>query len=35
MDNLSSVNIDVRGIVPNTYNSKVNNILKGSLKTGN
>ena len=35
MDNLSSVNIDVRAMVPYTYNSRVNNLLKGSLKTGN
>ena len=35
MDNLSSVNIDVRSIVPVTYNTKVNNILKSSLNTGN
>jgi hypothetical protein len=35
MDTLSSINIDVRSIVPNTYNSKVNSLLKGSLKTGN
>jgi hypothetical protein len=35
MTTLSSVNIDVRSIVPYTYNSRVNNILKGSLKTGN
>jgi len=35
MNTLSSVNIDVRAIVPVTYNTKVNNILKSSLKTGN
>jgi hypothetical protein len=35
METLSSINIDVRSIVPNTYNSKVNSLLKGSLKTGN
>jgi len=35
MENLSSVNIDVRSIVPYTYNSRVNNLLKGSLKSGN
>ena len=35
MDTLSSVNIDVRSIVPVTYNTKVNNILKSSLNTGN
>jgi hypothetical protein len=35
MNTLSSVNIDVRGIVPVTYNSRVNGILKASLKTGN
>ena len=35
MNTLSSVNIDVRSIVPVTYNTKVNNILKSSLKTGN
>lgn len=32
---LSSINIDVRSIVPVTYNTRVNNILKSSLKTGN
>ena len=35
MQTLSSVNIDVRSIVPVTYNTRVNNILKNSLKTGN
>ena len=35
MDTLSSVNIDIRSIVPVTYNTKVNNILKSSLNTGN
>ena len=35
MDTLSSVNIDVRSIVPVTYNTKVNNILKSSLNTEN
>jgi hypothetical protein len=35
MESLSSVNIDVRSIVPYTYNSRVNNLLKGSLKSGN
>jgi hypothetical protein len=35
MQTLSSVNIDVRSIVPVTYNTRVNNILKSSLKTGN
>ena len=35
MATLSSINIDIRSIVPNTYNSKVNNILKSSLNTGN
>lgn len=35
MNTLSSVNIDVRSIVPVTYNTRVNNILKSSLKTGN
>jgi hypothetical protein len=35
MQTLSSVNIDVRAIVPVTYNTRVNNILKNSLKTGN
>jgi len=35
MNNLSSINIDVRSIVPYTYNSRVNNILKSSLKSGN
>jgi hypothetical protein len=35
MNTLSSINIDIRSIVPYTYNSRVNNILKSSLKTGN
>jgi hypothetical protein len=35
MNSLSSINIDVRAIVPNTYNSRVNSILKSSLNTGN
>jgi hypothetical protein len=35
MQTLSSVNIDVRSIVPNTYNTRVNNILKSTLKTAN
>jgi len=35
MSTLSSINIDVRSIVPYSYNAKVNNILKSSLKTGN
>jgi hypothetical protein len=35
MSTLSSVNIDIRSIVPVTYNTKVNNILKSSLNTGN
>ena len=35
MTTLSSINIDVRAIVPYTYNSRVNNIMKSSLKTGN
>jgi hypothetical protein len=35
MTTLSSINIDIRSIVPNTYNSKVNSILKSSLNTGN
>jgi len=35
MSTLSSINIDIRAIVPNTYNSKVNSILKSSLNTGN
>lgn len=35
MKSLSSVNIDVRNIVPLTYNSKINANLKSSLKTGN
>jgi len=35
MQTLSSVNIDVRAIVPVTYNTKVNTILKNSLKTTN
>jgi len=35
MSTLSSVNIDVRSIVPVTYNTRVNSILKNSLNTGN
>lgn len=35
MTTLSSVNIDIRSIVPVTYNTRVNNILKSSLNTGN
>jgi hypothetical protein len=35
MNSLSSVNIDVRSIVPVTYNTRVNSILKSSLNTGN
>ncbi len=35
MNSLSSVNIDVRAIVPVTYNTRVNNIMKNSLNTGN
>jgi hypothetical protein len=35
MQTLSSVNVDVRSIVPVTYNTKVNTILKNSLKTTN
>lgn len=35
MQTLSSVNIDVRSIVPVTYNTRVNSILKSTLKTGN
>jgi organic radical activating enzyme len=35
MNTLSSVNIDIRSIVPVTYNTRVNNILKSSLNTGN
>ena len=35
MDTLSSVNIDIRSIVPVTYNTRVNSILKNSLNTGN
>lgn len=35
MQTLSSVNIDIRAIVPVTYNTRVNTILKNSLKTGN
>jgi len=35
MQTLSSINIDVRAIVPMTYNTRVNNILKNSLKTNN
>jgi hypothetical protein len=35
MDTLSSVNIDIRSIVPVTYNTRVNSILKSSLNTGN
>ena len=35
METLSSINIDIRAIVPYTYNAKVNGLLKSSLKTGN
>lgn len=35
METLSAVNIDIRSIVPSTYNSRVNSLLKNSLKTGN
>jgi hypothetical protein len=35
MSILSSVNIDVKGMVPVTYNTRVNNITKANLKTGN
>ena len=35
MSSLSSVNIDIRSIVPVTYNTRVNSILKSSLNTGN
>jgi hypothetical protein len=35
METLSSINIDIRSIVPYTYNAKVNGLLKNSLKTGN
>ncbi len=35
METLSSINIDIRAIVPYTYNSRVNGLLKSSLKTGN
>jgi hypothetical protein len=35
MQTLSSVNVDVRAIVPVTYNTRVNTTLKNSLKTGN
>lgn len=35
MQTLSSVNVDVRAIVPKTYNTRVNNILKSTLKTAN
>ena len=35
MNTLSSVNIDIRSIVPVTYNTRVNSILKNSLNTGN
>jgi len=35
MSTLSSVNIDIRSIVPVTYNTRVNSILKSSLNTGN
>jgi hypothetical protein len=35
LQNLSSVNIDVRAIVPVTYNTRVNQQLKSSLKIGN
>jgi hypothetical protein len=34
MNTLSSVNIDIRSIVPVTYNTRVNSILKSSLNTG-
>ena len=32
---LSSINIDVRRIVPNTYNAQMNSAFKKSLRTGN
>ena len=35
MTNLSSVNIDIRSVVPYNYNARVNGLLKSSLKTGN
>lgn len=35
LQNLSSVNVDVRSIVPVTYNTRVNQQLKSSLKIGN
>lgn len=35
MTTLSSINIDVRSIVPVTYNTRVNNLLKNSINTGN
>jgi hypothetical protein len=35
METLSSINIDIRAIVPYTYNARVNGLLKSSLKTGN
>lgn len=35
LENLSSVNIDVRAIVPVTYNTRINQQLKSSLKIGN
>lgn len=35
MSTLSSVNIDIKAIVPVTYNTRVNNIMKNNLKTGN
>lgn len=35
MDILSSVNIDVRAIVPVTYNTRINNVTKSNIKTGN
>lgn len=35
MNTLSSVNIDVRGMVPVTYNTRVNQIMKNNLKTTN
>lgn len=35
MNTLSSVNIDVRAMVPVTYNTRVNQIMKNNLKTTN
>jgi hypothetical protein len=35
LENLSSVNVDIRAIVPVTYNTRINQQLKSSLKIGN